>query len=284
MSRRWKIVAAAVAALLAVPAVAAPVPKPGESAVGKARAALNKTVTAKGDPKTFTETIDLFKDLAKVEITLDTAAIQMMGIDPNQPVVKFDVKDAKLKDAVKAAFGPYNLRIGVTASGLFVSTEEGLTARQLRERVDVAADGRPLADVLRGLAEQTGATVVFDPRAKKLLTEEKVTLALDDVPLETAVRLSAEVAGAGVVRMGNVLFVTTEARADKLRADADRPVGPAQTNPFGIGIDGPGGIIGGGIGFPGAGGGGVVPPPPPVQVAPPPPVDLPAKKDEKKDN
>jgi len=261
MSRRWKVALAVTVALFAAPAVAAPVPvaKPaGESVVAKARAALNKPITAKGDGKSFAETVELFKDLTKAEITLDTAALQMMGVDANQSVVKYDLKDAKLKDALKAAFGPFNLRCGVTATGLVVSTDEGIVARQLRERVTVDADGKTLADVLKGLSEQTGANVVIDPRAKKL-AEEKVTLSLDDVPLEAAVRLTAEVAGASVVRMSNVLFVTTEARADKLRPDADRPVGPSPANPFFPGIDG--------IGGPGAfGPGGIIPPP--VQVLP----------------
>lgn len=257
-TRRWNV--AAVAALFALaPAAAAPVPaaKPaGESVAAKARAALDKPVTARAEAKSFLEAVDLLKEATKAEITLDTGALQMMGMDLNSPLVKFELKDVKLKDALKTAFGPFNLRCGVTATGILVSTEEGLIARQLRERVSVEADGKPLADVLKRLAEETGANVVIDPRAKKL-TEEKVTLKLDDVPLEAAVRLSAEVAGAGVVRMSNVLFVTTEARADKLRLDADRPVGPSPANPFILNIDGGNGI--------GGGAGGAIPP---VQAVP----------------
>ena len=71
-----------------------------------------------------------------------------------------------------------------------------------------------------------------------------VTLKLDDVPLETAVRLAAEVGGLRVVRMNNVLFITSDARADKLRTDAEMLV-PAS----------PGGAIGfsGGAAATGAG-------------------------------
>ena len=47
-----------------------------------------------------------------------------------------------------------------------------------------------------------------------------MTLQLEDVPLETAVRLLARLAGLKPVRLDNVLFVTTEERADKLRPDA----------------------------------------------------------------
>ena len=46
-----------------------------------------------------------------------------------------------------------------------------------------------------------------------------VTLSVEDVPLETAARLVAEVAGLKAVAVGNVIFVTTESRAAKLRAE-----------------------------------------------------------------
>ncbi len=281
MPRRFLLALAVTAGVTAAPVVAAPVPaaKPANSPVTKARAALDKPITAKGDAKSFTETIDLFKDLTKAEIALDVGTLQMMGMDANQPVVTFNLKGAKLKDALKEAFGPFNLRYGVTATGIVVSSDEGIIARQLREVVSVAADGQSLAAVLKGLAEQTGANVVIDPRAKKL-ADEAVTLRLDDVPLEVAVRLTAEIAGASVVRMSNVLFVTTEARADKLRPDADRPVGPVPVNPFFPGIDGGFGIPGG-IGGPG----GIAFPPPPVEAVPVPAVDPavppPAQKDER---
>ena len=75
-----------------------------------------------------------------------------------------------------------------------------------------------------------------------------MTLKLDDVPLESAVRLMAEVADLSVVRMSNVLFVTTPERAEKLRPTADAPTQPntVPAVPFPIGLPGIGGIgIGG---------------------------------------
>jgi hypothetical protein len=61
-------------------------------------------------------------------------------------------------------------------------------------------------------------------------------LELTDVPLETAIRLASEVAGMKAVRMGNVLFVTSEVRGEKLRADADGPTQPGMPNPFFPGV------------------------------------------------
>jgi len=268
MSQRlWKATRAVVlaVALAASAARAAPVPteaKPGESPVSKARKALDQKITAKAESKTLTEAIELLKEVAKVDIALDTTTIQMLGLDPNQAIITFDFKGVTLKEGLKTAFASMNLRCGITATGIVVSTDEGLTVRQLRHRVNLDAEGKSLAEVLKLLAEETGANVSIDPRAKKA-ADEKITLKLDDAPLESAVRLAANVGGLSVVRMSNILFVTTDANAEKLRPDADRPVGPTPGNPIFGGIDG---------GFGGGGGGAANPPPqaiPPDALPPP---------------
>jgi len=238
--------------LSAFTASAAPIPVTkgeGDSPILKARAALNNRVTIKAENKTLTEAVELFKEFGKAEILLDTGTIQMMGMDINTPAVTMDVKDMPLKDAILKAFAPLNLRCGVTANGIVISTDEGITIRQLRQRVSMDADGKVFTDAIKGLMNESGANIVIDPRIVKKASDEKLTLKLDDVPLETAVRLAAEVAGYSVVRMSNVLFVTSEARAEKLRPDADKPVPPTPGNPFF-----PGGIDGGDgvVPFPGA--------------------------------
>lgn len=270
MSQRlWKAARAAViaVALAGSAAPAAPVPteaKPGESPVSKARKALDQKITAKAEGKTLTEAIELLKDIAKVDIALDTSTIQMLGMDPDQAIITFDFKGVTLKEGLKTAFASMNLRCGVTATGIVVSTDEGLTVRQLRHRVNLDIDGKSLAEVLKSLAEESGASVSIDPRAKKA-AEEKITLKLDDAPLESAVRLAANVGGLSVVRMSNLLFVTTDANAEKLRPDADKPVGPTPGNPIFGGVE---------RGF-GAPGGGAVPlpekalPPPSLEITPP---------------
>ncbi len=265
--RLWTVALALLAAVaLAGPLAAVPIPadNKGDGAVSKARKALEQKITAKADGKTLAEAVELLKEVAKVEIILDLNTIQMLGLDPNQPVIKFDFKDVKLKDGLRTAFAAMNLRCGVTSSGIVVSTDEGLTIRQLRQRVNIDADGKSLTETLKELADETGANVVIDPRAKKA-ADEKITLKIDDVPLESAVRLAADMGGLSVVRMSNVLFVTTEARADKLRPDADRPVGPTPGNPA-FPIDG-------GIGIPG-GGVDLLPPPVGAKPAAPPPAGV----------
>ncbi len=265
MSHPCKVILSAVlVGCLAGLASAAPVPtKADTTPAGKARQALEKKISLKAENKSLTEVVEMLREEAKVEVTLDTPAFQQFGIDVNTPAVNCDLKDAKVRDVMKAVLAKYNLRCGVTGDGLVVSTEDGLIAKQLRHRVDLDVTDRPLGEVLKGLADQTGANVVLDSRPGKKLTDAPVTLKADDVPAETAVRLAAEIGGYSVVRMGNVLFVTTTERADKLRPDADKPVAPATPLPlfptdpllppmFGVP---PGGIL------PPV----IEPPPPPVQ-------------------
>jgi hypothetical protein len=233
MSHTLKVILSAVlVGCLAGVAVAAPVPaKSDDTPAAKARQALDKKVTLKLENKSLTELVEVLREEAKVDVALDATTLQQFGIDVNTPAVTYEGKDAKVRDVMKAVLGRFNLRCGVTAGGLTVSTEDGLIGKQLRHRVDVDAADRPLGEVLKSLSDQSGANVVLDSRPGKKLTDAAVTLKADDVPVETAVRLAAEIGGYSVVRMGNVLFVTTAERADKLRPDADKPVAPANPLP-----------------------------------------------------
>lgn len=267
----------AVLAGFAAPAPAAPVPgAKADDPMAAARKALDEVADYNYQGRTLNDVIDDVKQRAKVNVTIDPAVYQF-GLDPNQPTVNVALKQAKLRDMLKAALAPFNLRFGLVKEGLLISTEEGLIARQLRQRVSVDCDGTPFATATKQLVAETGANVVVDPRLKEK-ANAAVTLKLDDVPLETAVRLLAEVADLRAVRMNNVLFVTTPDRAEKLRADADGPVPSSPANPvfpFGPGVNWGGGF-GGGV--PGAPGVAV-----PVVDVPPPVEKKEDKKEEKKE-
>ncbi|MBN9122331.1 MAG: hypothetical protein J0I06_24855 [Planctomycetes bacterium] len=271
-----RLLAAAALATAPAPArAAAPaVPAKTTSPMDTARKALDEVGDMSYQNKSINDVINDLRDKAKLAVTLDPVVYQF-GLDPNQPTVSVNLKGVKLKDGLRQALAPFNLKCGLTRDGLFISTEEGLTAKQLRQRVSVDCDGTAFSTAVKQLAADNGANVVIDPRLKEK-ANATVTLKLEDVPLESVVRLLAEVADLSVVRMSNVLFVTTPERAEKLRASSD---GPTQPNgnvvvPFPNGVPGGPPALGGfGIA---PGGVGVVPAVP----APPAPVEAP-KEDKK---
>jgi hypothetical protein len=218
------VAAAFAAAPVAARAAAPAVPAKSTSPMDTARKALDEVGDLSYQNKSINEVIADLKDKAKLAVTLDPIVYQF-GLDPNTPSVSVNLKGVKLKDGLRQALAPFNLKCGLTRDGLFISTEDGLTTKQLRQRVSVDCDGTMFATAVKHLAADTGANVVLDPRLKEK-ANAAVTLKLDDVPLETAVRLLAEVADLGTVRMSNVLFVTTPERAEKLRPSADAPTQP----------------------------------------------------------
>lgn len=211
-------------------------PAPAAEALAAARLALDATGPFVYENQPLAAVVADLKERAKLAVILDPALPQS-GIDPNGTMVTVNLKSGKLRDGLRAALGPIGLQFGLIREGLFISTEEGVISRQMRQRVSIDHAGTPFAAAAKQLAAETGANVVVDPRLKDL-ANAPATLKLDDVTLETAVRLLAEVADLKAVRMGNVLFVTTVARAKDLRPDADGPTPAHSPNPVFGGIGG----------------------------------------------
>jgi hypothetical protein len=224
-----------------------------DSPAQKAKAALDETGAVVAENQTLTEFASVIKAKTRADVLLDQAALLTGGIDPHSPVVTVNVRDVKLRDGYATALAPLGLRLGTVGGTIVISTDEGLTAKQMRQRVSLTPG--PAGVVLADLALRTGANIVLDPRQKKTLGEAACELTLSDVTLETAVRLAAEVSGFRAVRMGNVLFVTSNERAEKLRADAD---GPTPATPTGPGVNSIGELP---VPVVPPGGPGVIPPP-----------------------
>ncbi len=127
-----------------------------------------------------------------------------------------------VRTALTRLLRPHNLTHALVGDTVLITTKEKATDRQLEQRVSLNADALSLSGLLKQLARETGANLVLDPRAAKE-GQTALTLRLDEVPLQTAVEVMADEAGLRAVRMDNVLYVTSEARAEKLR----KPVAPA---------------------------------------------------------
>jgi len=263
MRRVFAFTAVAILAggMLSAPLSAAPVPgkvAKADSPAIVARKALDEVGDFHYQARSLNDVIAELKDRTRVNITLDPLVMNF-GLDPSLPTVNVEMKQARLRDVLKATLAPHSLRAGLVRDGLYISHEEGVTAHQLRQTVSVDCDGTPFDKAIAALITDSGANVVIDPRLKEKAAAP-VVLKLDDVPMETAIRLLAEVADLRAVRMSNVMFVTTPERAKALRMDADGPLPPAQPSPGVQQLN-----IQNGVG--GAGGVGIAVPA--IQVAPP---------------
>lgn len=197
-----------------------------------------------------------------INLVLDKAVIQQMGFEPNDMMIEAKLKDVKLRNGLRTMLSPFNLTIAIVGDSVAVTTEEQAIYKQLKQRISVAYDNVPLNKAIKELAQNYSINVVIDPRTmKNKVAEAPVTLNVDDVPFEAVVRLMCEMANLKPARMGNVIFITTEDRADKLK-DSDSLV-PNPGLPVGPGL--PGNPNAGGALLPGLGG--AVPGAPPLPAA-----------------
>jgi hypothetical protein len=273
------VLALAPAVLTAAPA--APDKDKADSPAVKVRTGLEQVISVEISEQPLDLALKQLHEQTKINFVLDRFTIQQLGFQPEQMPVNVKLKDAKTKSVLRAILTPYQLSYAIIGDTVVVSTDDMAMFKQMRQRINLDFEKEEFASALKKLSRETATNLLVDTRvAKEAKTE--VTMQLEDVPLETAVRLMSEMAGLKPVRVGNVLFITSEATATKMRADPDlaQPVGP-RGQPMEIMI-GPGGlpIQPGGV-TP------VAPPPAPgigtVPVNPPPdPTDKPPDKTEKK--
>src|SRR5262249_30314874 len=154
--------------------------------------------------------------------TADVFVVQQMTVlvDENGQPMQIHLKLDKGtgRQGLQKLLQPFNLTYVVLGDTLLVTTEEMGLQRQMRQRTSVAVDNSSVEGALKKIARAHGINLVIDPKIAKE-AQAPVTLNLEDATLETAVRLLAEMGGLKSVRMGNVLFVTDAAKAEKLRQE-----------------------------------------------------------------
>lgn len=209
----------------------APEPKDArpEPAAARLKRALEETTDVTFDKNTLEEVIAFFKNRTRSEIVLDSSLTGPGGVDPTQPIVSVSVRGGTYREALRKSLAPQQLHFAVVGDRILIGKEATLIARQLRQIVSIDSAATPLADLLKHLADDTGANIVLDPKQAEI-AKGPIALKVDEVPLETAVRLAADIGGLRVVRLNNVLYVTSDAKAEKLRIDAESLVPAPPTN------------------------------------------------------
>jgi type II secretory pathway component GspD/PulD (secretin) len=197
------------------------------STADKLRHDLDQNVTLKIQEQPLGLAVNQIREQTKLNLVLDRFTLQQAGIDPDMVPVTVDLKDVKLRSALRTIFGPYNLSFAIIGDTVLVSTDEVTISRQMRQRVTVDVDGIDLTAAIKQLSRETATNLVIDPRVAKE-AQGKVTLQVEDVPLETAVRLMTEMVGLKPVKVGNTLFICSKVTARDLRDDepgaGERPI------------------------------------------------------------
>lgn len=158
------------------------------------------------------------------------------AIDPKIDVFRFQIAETaipamrvSLKTVLKTVLARLPAKMGamyvIRKDHIEITTETAVRAemgiaanRPLLPLVGESLGNTPIDTALRRLARQSEYNIVTDPRiADKLQTQ--ATLEFNNVPVDTAVRLLANIAGLSMVRLDNVLYVTTADNAKKLRQE-----------------------------------------------------------------
>ncbi|HYV37696.1 MAG TPA: hypothetical protein VE988_18575 [Gemmataceae bacterium] len=197
------------------------------------RKALEENITLDYVGKSFDEIIEHLRQKTKLKIVVDQTRPKAVyfaqpqvplppGVAPAEfalPAVTFKIDNAKLRAGLRSFLGEYDLTFVIIGDSVVIATEEAAQMRQLRQRISVDITNQPLGDALKKLADDTGVNLLVEPQmADKAKT--KITAQLDDVALETVVRLLAKMADLSCVSVENVIVVTSDERADKLRKES----------------------------------------------------------------
>lgn len=234
----------------------------------KVRRTLDQVLLLDYEGQSLEEALRHLKEKTQIHFMVDHFALQNMGIPIGEVPMQVSLKGngIKVRQSLQRMLNPYGLTYVILDDGVLVTTEDFGIQRQMRQRTVVDVKDTPLHKALRDIAKQTGVNLVIDPRVMKQ-AQANVSLEVEDATIETAMRLLAELGDLKAVRMGNVLFVTNEARAEKIRREEN----PQQSLP-GVAVPELMRNAGGGVGGGGFGGAGVAPAAP-AGIAPAPPAD-----------
>ncbi len=213
----------AVAVFLVTPFVARSAPADGaksESPAERIRKALDQVITIDINDQPLKLALNQLHEQTKINFVPDTFTMQQMGIDSDGTPVSLKLQNVKVKTVLRSMFGQFNLSYAIVGEAVVITTDDMAMYRQMKQRVSVDYDKTPLGEALKQLSRNTATNLLLDAKLGKE-GQAPVTLQLEEVPLETAVRLISELGGLKPVRLGNVLYVTSKANANELRADPD---------------------------------------------------------------
>jgi hypothetical protein len=189
------------------------------SATHKLRQGLDKLITVDYTGQSLRDVMTHFRDKTGVPVNFDPTALTQLGLDLNLNGSRpFTTKATKEKSSqvLRRMLSDFGLTYVVFEDSLLITTEEMAFYRQMCQRVSVDLKDVPFKKAVRDLAKGHGINLVIDPTVIGRI-ETPVSLQVEKTGLETTLRLLAELANVKAVRMGNVVFVTHDEKAKKIR-------------------------------------------------------------------
>lgn len=179
----------------------------------------------------------------KIPITVDRVNLQREGRPVDSIAVEFAIKDVTFRTALRQLLGSLQLSYVIVDGNLIITTETAALTRQMKQQIDFDFNEIPLQTAINHLSKRYGVTVVFDPQlVKDKSNQTPVTAKLDDVSFEAAIRILCAMVELKPARIGNVILITTEAKAAKVKG-SDRLV-PEVPMPPSPNLGFPGGKLG----------------------------------------
>jgi hypothetical protein len=227
------------------------------TSIDKIKQGLDKAITVDFTGQSIEDILNHVRDRSGVPISIDDQSLGMGGMNflrPDGQPMQFQIKatNEKTSTVLRKFLNTYRLSYVIFENSVLVTTDEMAVMRQMRQRVSVNLEDVPANKAIRDLAKNHGINLVIDPKVATQ-ADARVSLQVDNTGIETAVRLLAELASLKAVRMGNVMFVTSEEKAKKIRDEEQHQF----DNPLNPNLPGGGGPPA--IGFGGAFGGLVMP-------------------------
>jgi hypothetical protein len=100
---------------------------------------------------------------------------------------------------------------------VIITTKERATFQNLlREKVVANFNQKPLVEAIYALSDRTGISITLDPRAAEALLRPVSATFGNDVSLESALMVLTDTAGLKIAVVGDAVYVTTPANAEKL--------------------------------------------------------------------
>jgi hypothetical protein len=226
MSARLPLAAGVAVALwlaAGTPAPAQPGGEPGKAPKKLKRAEILHILTEEVDVSMLQnaklgEVLNLLKEKianqkgATLPIFVDTESFKVENPDA-PPIEVGEVLDVALGQAATA-----NATFLIRQGKLEITTDRRADPPYLLgERVFAVFKNRPFGDALEELSEQTGVSIVIDPRVNDKINTPVTATFVNNSSLEVAVLILTNMVGVEPVLLRDVVYITTAENAQKLR-------------------------------------------------------------------